>query len=336
MSLPSSYTSSAEYLKDSLDFLKKYQWLYNYSNTHVLVNKIFANIPADWSECFKKLSNEELNNLPTNGLKDDVPETLKLFLNTIESLKPGELSKFQDDVRNADGFPHNCGLSEKKLHEISLLAPAIHEICESKDVSFVIDIGSGLGYLSHHLYERYKYNVLGIECSKNYIELAYKNQEKFHPSSKNQVNFVEHFIDEESVSKITELADQKFGQLGIRSCCIVGLHACADLSITILDLFSKLEFAKCMAIMPCCYHRIKLIKEGEEGEYFENFPASKVLMQLFLENEAQKFLKRPFLRLACQQTIGSFTKMTKDEHDKHSRDFMFRAILQEVAEIGKI
>lgn len=165
--------------------------------------------------------------------------------------------------------------------------------------------------------------------------MAYKNQNKFYPNSKGYVKFAQHYIDENSLDKITTLLDEYFSSLPQKNACIAGLHACADLSITILDLFTKLDFVKCLVIMPCCYHRIELESAAGRKEYFKNFPSSGLLKSLFKEFEAECFLTRSFLRLACQQTMEVFKNMLPEEHEQHSRSCMYRAILQEVVELGK-
>ncbi|KAJ8966339.1 hypothetical protein NQ314_003607 [Rhamnusium bicolor] len=73
----------------------------------------------------------------------------------------------------------------------------------------------GIGYLSHLLHDKYKYSVLGIECSAEYINLAYKNQKKFYPNSEGHVNFIEHYIDGNSHDQI-KLLTQKYFQKNSR------------------------------------------------------------------------------------------------------------------------
>lgn len=182
---------------------------------------------------------------------------------------------------------------------------------------------------------KYGYKVLGIECSKQYIDLALKNQEKSYRKSKNEVVFKEHYINSESSETIATLVKNNFNSIGLTSSALVGLHACADLSITILDVFSELDFIKSLVIMPCCYHRIELQNATEKEELFFSFPISKTLNDVYNEFGAQKFLRRPFLRLSCQQSIGHFVTMTDKEHERHSRNLMFRCILQYVAEARK-
>lgn len=164
---------------------------------------------------------------------------------------------------------------------------------------------------------------------------AYANQEKFYSNLKDRVIFAKHYINKHSCEEILKLKNQHFLSIEPKTGCIIGLHACADLSVTILELFLKLDFAKCLVIMPCCYHRININESDEENEYFENFPASMKLKELFNEFEAAKFLRRPFLRLACQQTLYNFANMCDDDHEMHSRNLMHRAILQKVADLGK-
>lgn len=177
---------------------------------------------------------------------------------------------------------------------------------------------------------------MGIECSLQYVDMAYKNQKKYYPNSDGDVKFAQHYIDENSSDKIATLLEKYFPNLPHKTVCITGLHACADLSITILDLFTKLDFVKCLVIMPCCYHRIDLESTEAEKEYFKNFPSSKLFKDLFKEFEAEHFITRPFLRLACQQSMEVFKHMTPEEHEQHSRSCMYRAILQEVVELGKL
>lgn len=67
MSLPPSYNNSEEYLEDLLSFLKRYEWIYNYPNTDILINKIFDNFPPHWDNYFRVLNNDDMN-LLSNGI----------------------------------------------------------------------------------------------------------------------------------------------------------------------------------------------------------------------------------------------------------------------------
>lgn len=177
--------------------------------------------------------------------------------------------------------------------------------------------------------------MLSIECSRERIKQGLKNQEKHYPNALGQVVFVEHYIDDSSTDFIEKSIEKHFTYSDTESSCIVGLHACADLSITILKLFMEMSFCKGLVIMPCCYHRLKMNQTDVEFDSFENFPLSSIYKHIFMEYDAKLFLRRPFLRLACQQTIGNFISMTVEEHERHARNFMYRAILEDVVVKGK-
>lgn len=184
--------------------------------------------------------------------------------------------------------------------------------------------------------------MLAIEGDPNKVAIAKKNQRQKYPDSiiGNSVRYVEHFITENSSESLSELLNEFDSELTsttvARACCITGLHACADLSITILELFTQLEFAKSLVIMPCCYHRLQMLANDDDDgrEIFKYFPVSNLMKLLFDEFDASRFMRKPFLRLACQQTIYSFSEMSYEEHQIHAQNLLYRAILQDVAEQG--
>lgn len=327
MSIPSTFSSTEEYLEAAFQFLYKYKWLYCNKNMEVLTKNVLSNFCEDWIVYFNTLSIDDLHDLVSGIVKGCAPLSLTLFIDEINRLKPDVVL---NPVRDEHSYC-NVGLSAKKSHEIALFAPFIHDICRESGCDLIVDIGCGLGYLPHLLYEKYGSKILGLESSKKFLNLARENQEKQHSCAKNNVVFCEMFVSENSDKDIEQIVEEHFG-VG-KDLCITGLHACADLSIEVLELFMKMESVKALAIMPCCYHRIKVEKEDETRTYFKNFPASEIMTHAFEKYDAYSFLSQTFLRLACQQTVGSFNKMTKEEHTNHSLQCMNRSILQLVAEL---
>lgn len=63
MSLPSQYDTSADYFEEVLRFLKDYDWLYNYANTDILINRVFDRFSPEWIEYFRSQNTEDLNKL---------------------------------------------------------------------------------------------------------------------------------------------------------------------------------------------------------------------------------------------------------------------------------
>lgn len=63
MAVPSWYNTEKQYFDEVLEFLKAYQWVYKFPNTHILVNKVFDHFPLEWIPFLRGLTHEELNNL---------------------------------------------------------------------------------------------------------------------------------------------------------------------------------------------------------------------------------------------------------------------------------
>ena len=60
------------------------------------------------------------------------------------------------------------------------------------------------------------------------------------------------------LSEAERLSNGKFDSQG--PFCIVGLHACGDLTCTALRMYTSLPKATAMCVVGCCYHHI-----SEEG-----------------------------------------------------------------------
>lgn len=147
----------------------------------------------------------------------------------------------------------------------------------------------------------------------------------------NKVVFTELFVNANSSDSIRQQIREHFPNA--RKIGLVGLHACADLSVEVLKLYSNLPNAACLVIMPCCYHRMNLVDADERR--FHSFPASQLGLGLFKKYEAEGFLNQQFLRLACQQSLSSFVRMTEEEHRIHAQQCVHRAVLELVAKFGK-
>lgn len=175
---------------------------------------------------------------------------------------------------------------------------------------------------------------MGLEGDKEKFKLAISRQGKLHPHSKPYVKFEEFFVTDKSAEEIRILLEKHFH--AIDECVLVGLHACADLSITVLRLFLQLEFVKALVVMPCCYHRLQGIKISEDREQFPNFPASETLKEVHEKFEGDNFLRSYFLRLACQQASARVVDITEEKKEERITNWLLRATLEEVANKGEL
>lgn len=76
MSLPKQYTTATAYFDDVAQFLKTHEWIYNYLNTEILLNRIFEKFPLEWVEFLGNISTEQLNNLSVGIVSVSIMQTL--------------------------------------------------------------------------------------------------------------------------------------------------------------------------------------------------------------------------------------------------------------------
>lgn len=194
------------------------------------------------------------------------------------------------------------------------------------------------GYLSEYLHQEHGFKILALECDEQRVKSATDRQSKLFPKSKDHVKYISHFITEASMNFIKEQIATHFNLDIPYRVALVGLHACGDLSVTALKLATNELAVKALVIMPCCYHRMgTLTKEDKE---FRNFPLSDTLRTIIRDRSdtetgaapkgsvtAVPPLHRPFLRLACQQSVKHWQRMGEQEHRVHGNRMYTRSLV---------
>ena len=164
---------------------------------------------------------------------------------------------------------------------------------------------------------------------------GYQSEER---NASSPVCSAEHSNVEGICSQSLSSNDGLFGATNI-SVCMTGLHACGDLTVDAIRLFFQLASVKLLVIVPCCYHKMSLGKNtAVTEEKFCNFPLSSSLCHLVHSAafcDAVCFLRRPFLRLASQETATRWQQWSEEDHKQHSLQVMARAVLELYAHNGK-
>lgn len=190
----------------------------------------------------------------------------------------------------------------------------------------LVDFGSGLGYLSSFLCNKYGYRVLGLESCEDRVEKAIERQKKDFPETFGKLNYRQHFVTLDSPSFILDQLTPDSSPI-----TIIGLHGCGDLTITAMNLFLNMDRVKNLVFLPCCYHKMST-KDKQRCE-FNFFPTSEELSSI-LENYKEKFLGRPFLRLAGQQSPKKWKEMTEADHWVHGKNMFERALVDALLDEG--
>ncbi|XP_023346604.1 methyltransferase-like protein 25 [Eurytemora carolleeae] len=97
---------------------------------------------------------------------------------------------------------------------------------------------------------------------------------------------------------------------------LVGLHACGDLTPDLIKQFLKIKHIRNLVLVSCCYHKMK-----------SNFPLSQKLKAAADETGFTLFSGH-LLRLAAQEPVSRWLRMSPGEHEMHARNVVFRSILE--------
>lgn len=170
--------------------------------------------------------------------------------------------------------------------------------------------------------------MLGLEADTSRVQSARKRQQQYFPTSLEFVKYESHFISQTSFEFIMATVHKHFPTTGHSyRIGLVGLHACADLTVTAVRLAcSNAAVIKTLIIMPCCYHKMEQV--GDNG--FVNFPLSKALGETMTNRSQEHIFGRPFLRLACQQSVRHLQGMTEAEHRVHGNEMFTRALVDAI------
>ncbi|XP_078038149.1 methyltransferase-like protein 25B isoform X2 [Augochlora pura] len=259
---------------------------------------------------------------------------------------PNELKAFVEKCKCTDRLPTSgialltklpkefqLGLNNKKQHEIVHMAHLVHMQCAPLKIKVIVDLGAGLGYVCQLLYRLYGYKVLGLEKNQETVNNAKRRQAKMYPESLEHVKYRCCDLTCNSIVTIETILKNEFQEDS--NVCLIGLHACGDLSISASKIFRDMDTARIFIMISCCYHKLSMSEDTDTNtlakkQYFNNFPLSTCFQSVIDDSnfDIGCFLRQPFLRLACQESAERWTNMTTESHNKHSFYVLARALLQ--------
>ncbi|XP_035793252.1 protein RRNAD1-like [Anopheles albimanus] len=314
------------YFVRATQFLQKYRWIFCFNNTQFIRKGALDALPKDWINDLHSAAPEEFRDLPLGYISSSWSSSFREFLLDRNQL----LVEFER--HEGAGAPRNVpkGIGIKKAYEIDCFESFIG-LRSLHRSSVFIEYGSGLGYLSQHLHERHGQKVLGVEGNPQRVETSLGRQSELYPSSKEAVRYVDHLITEESIAYLQEAVAKHFPDDPAPTTAIVGLHACADLSVTALRHFLHCPSVQELIIAPCCYHKMKM---QPDGQTFVNVPLSEELAAA-MDLVKGDFICRPFLRLASQQTAARWKTMTVEDHQHHGRVMFRRGLVDAILNEGE-
>lgn len=204
--------------------------------------------PLPWLEALKKLSDHELFLWEAkNQIPAQLPADFLLFLQEIHRLCQLPQMPLLPHQMDSHAF---IKIKEKKRHELEALIPYLAQWKEEHHIEQVIDVGGGLGHLSHCLAKYYGAQVLCLDQDQVLQEKGRKKQKRLGLSGLTYAHYVgeRNQIDRSGLSALA-------AHLSPRHKMCLGLHTCGDLAPVQLELGKSTE-CELIVHFGCCYHKL--------------------------------------------------------------------------------
>lgn len=296
------------------------KWLLDQYIIDFYVDELWKEIPSSWKILDRLTDVEWSRVMDENGEPSlTIPLPLSIIclrsllskfslvnMNCRESLKEVEI-----DYDKVSGYQsltvyEKRKVKEKKRDEIERVVPLLRTLRDTRPFASFVDIGSGLGHLTRAIVSSIPdLNVRGVEGSKELVERAMALDEKRR---------------EKRVERMTVWVDGESKELlgDDEAVCVGGLHACGDLSPSIIRLALAQSTVSACLLFGCCYHKLnggrdKLYIqkwEGvEEGGGERGFPMSEKMKGERLSYAARE--------LACHSK-SAYVKQLREEGVNHA------------------
>ncbi|OHE99014.1 hypothetical protein CORC01_05704 [Colletotrichum orchidophilum] len=341
ITLPKSYSCIDEYAKDLIQFIETPLVRQITGDIHVndaLIYDAWEALPTEWTswwisipdhriaqqdlidsieelDCFSPSIDEADKGSLDRQLPrlQDRPDSLSKWLSTIQSLaltrnqRPGKTIALSEILTSR--------MKTKKSTEVSTAVSYIQSVCQANNISHVIDMGSGQGYLSVALaYLFPDLHVLAIDGSASQIA-ASKACAASLGIPESRIQHMRRYID-----GTPPLAAELAAWAGEERCMLVGLHACGNLSEHMLRYFTTVPFITSLGAVGCCYNHIV----PRSAACPDGFPISAKM------RERNVVLSATALMTGCQAPNNWERADPSKEESVYSKRRFYRALLEKI------
>ncbi|MFS7940925.1 putative Methyltransferase domain-containing protein [Helianthus anomalus] len=334
-------TETLEWIRAIIQFIKPYTFFWQSHVVNFLTHRLWEAVDEEWIDCLRNEPVECLIQIPSGIVQDHWPSSLKKFIATLSSLafprEQADLKKLLPNMQVA--LLNNVitqGMNPKKRHEIEALAAVVGSVARDVETNTIIDLGAGQGYLSQVLSFEYQLSVIAIDASSHHGRVTHERAERIkkHYEAKMRKSSLGgkgvtiprtvtcRVLSSDMLTTLLNLkdGDERCQNQSTNDTCpllLTGLHACGDLSVTMLRAFLESKEVKAVVSIGCCYN---LLSE-EEDNALCGFPISRGVKSTGLH------LGRNSRDLACQ-SADRWKVMEKDASLHNFELHAFRAAFQ--------
>lgn len=317
-----SLNHASDFFDQASQLLAKYWWLLDFKWTDLFIKDVLSNIPDEWNCFLDSLTSDQLYfmlnhmSLPSE-LSQTAPDSFQDFLKKCSNLAvrlkwPMIQSPTAMKVLKPSTHKHQSPMKHRESECLAFFVETLVNSNETlkhqKSSLTILDIGSGLGYVSCKLNQT-GFKVIGIEAREALVKKA---------SQRNpNVKFICKFIDEtpETIEFLSQVINEECGSDG--KVLMIGLHSCGDLLSYMMNIYTQIENIIGMACVTCCYHKISP----------DAFPRSKLFEKVSDKNGIH--FTPVTLRVGCQCTPVKWAD-DLDNLPNHTLAAASRALLEEI------
>ena len=269
--LPSKYQNLDDLVADSVKF-----WNENCQNDlHIYdlkcdetLQRYRKSLPVELLQFINDNSADdictEFANYLCNVPNAKVPPCLQTWIDEALNLQlPFECDFMQEfglEISKCVGDDRDCtlsGMGTKKYHEVHRISELLSYFIAEYGIQYCIDIGCGMGYLSHHLGQTLP--VVGLEIDEKITKAARERTRKRNIYSANDsiVEFVNFKVTASNFETLATKSNTVNKMINDSKCIIISLHACGDLSASAaLKNLYECPWIHGSVTVGCCYHQL--------------------------------------------------------------------------------
>ncbi|MEI8027775.1 MAG: methyltransferase, partial [Pseudomonadota bacterium] len=121
--------------------------------------------PPEWKRQIPFTIEDLCSAVKDGTIKDNWPDSLKSYVSRVHALGLDRNVKADYSLHeNKLEKDIMIGMNVKKVKETAQLSKLIHDICSNNNITHILDLGCGQGYLSTVLAFQFKYSVIGWDA----------------------------------------------------------------------------------------------------------------------------------------------------------------------------
>ncbi|CAI0440727.1 unnamed protein product [Linum tenue] len=340
-----------QWIKAIIEFIQPYNFLITAQVVNFFTDRLWEALDKEWVDCLRNEPVQHLLLIPSGVVQDHWPASLKQFILTLRSLAfPREQVNLQKLFPKLNMTSLSSvlsqGMNKKKRHEIEVLSAIVSSITNEVGAEVIVDVGAGQGYLAQVLSFQYHHHVVAIDACSHHGKVTESRAERIRKHYAAQMRKLGsgngtistprtitcRVLSTDMLKSLADIVppadDVKGAQLinqdteGKASLVLAGLHACGDLSVTMLKTFSECKDAKAIISIACCYNLLSEECFNSAGSQ-TGFPVSNGVRATRIS------LGKSSRDLACQ-SAERWSCLDKDAGLQNFDLHAFRAVFQKV------